>query len=148
MLNDFVNGLHRTWFKTVGCKVHHKSYKSLTMMTCAHFSQKLSGSNKLALTCICPQRKHWITPYTKMQWMYNVLYRVAQVVVSWLAANEDQKNLWGPWDLEGIRTFVAKWDMSRIRTFWYCFDSDKCDLTLTLLRHLVKKMVTGASGPQ
>ena len=50
--------------------------------------------------------------------------RVAQTVVSWLAANEDQKNLWGPWDLEGIRTFVAKWDMSRIRAFWNCFDSD------------------------
>ena len=50
--------------------------------------------------------------------------RVAQGVVSWLAANEDQKNLWGPWDLEGIRTFVAKWDMSRIRAFWNCFDSD------------------------
>ena len=76
------------------------------------------------------------------------LCRVAQTVVSWLAANEDQKNLWGPWDLEGIRTFVAKWDMSRIRAFWNCFDSDKCDLTQTLLRHLVKKMVTGASGPQ
>ena len=25
------------------------------------------------------------------------------------------------------------------------FDSDKCDLTQTLLRHLVKKMVSGAS---
>ena len=69
-----------------------------------------------------------------------------QIVVSWLAANEDQKNLWGPWDLEGIRTFVAKWDMSRIRTFWYYFDSD---LTQTnAIWHLVKKMVTGASGPQ
>ena len=52
------------------------------------------------------------------------LHRVSQVVVSWLAANEDQQNLWGPWDLEGIRTFVAKWDMSRIRAFWNCFDSD------------------------
>ena len=41
--------------------------------------------------------------------------RVAQTVVSWLVANEDQKNLWGPWDLERICTFVAKWDMSRMR---------------------------------
>ena len=29
--------------------------------------------------------------------------------------------------------------------FGIFFDSDKCDLTQTLLRHLVKKMVSGAS---
>ena len=39
--------------------------------------------------------------------------------------------------------------MSKIRAFWYLFllgfVSDKYDLTQTLLRHLVKKMVSGAS---
>ena len=85
----------------------------------------------------------WHTVHIK-----TLLHRVAQVVVSWLAANEDQKNLWGPWDLEGIRTFVAKWDMSRIRAFWYCFDSDLTQTNAIWLRHLVTKMVTGASGPQ
>ena len=60
--------------------------------------------------------------------------RVAQVVVSWLAANEDQKNLWGPWDLQWMRTFVAKWDMSRIGAFWYCFDSDLTQTNAIWLR--------------
>ena len=68
-----------------------------------------------------------------LQWPFSS-GRVSQVVVSWLAANEDQKNLWGPWDLEGIRTFVAKWDMSRIRAFWYCFDSDLTQTNAIWLR--------------
>ena len=48
-----------------------------------------------------------------------------------------------------IRTFVANRDMSRIcamSIFSLRFDSDKCDLTQTLLRYLVKKTLTGASA--
>ena len=52
--------------------------------------------------------------------------------------------------LERIRTFVAKLDMSQIRAFWYFFlrryDADKWDLTQTLRRYLLKKMVSGASA--
>ena len=53
-------------------------------------------------------------------------------------------------DFKQTRAFVAKRDMSQIRAFsdffWLRFDSDNCDLTQTLLRHLSQKMVTGASG--
>ena len=53
-------------------------------------------------------------------------------------------------DFKQIRPFVAKWDMSQIRAFsdflLLRFDSEKCNLTQTLLKHLFKKMVTGASG--
>ena len=52
-------------------------------------------------------------------------------------------------DFKQMRAFVAKRDMSQIRAFsdffWLRFDSDNCDLTQTLLRHLSQKMVTGAS---
>ena len=52
-------------------------------------------------------------------------------------------------DFKQTRAFVAKRDMSQIRAFsdffWLRFDSDNCDLTQTLLRHLSQKMVTGAS---
>ena len=47
-------------------------------------------------------------------------------------------------DLKQIRTFVAKRrEMLKIRAFLV---SNKCDLTQTLLRHLVIKMVSGASA--
>ena len=53
-------------------------------------------------------------------------------------------------DFKQTRAFVAKRDMSQIRAFsdffWLRFDSDNCDLTQTLLRHLSQKMVTGASA--
>ena len=50
-------------------------------------------------------------------------------------------------DLKQIRTFVAKRrEMSNTRFFGIFFDSNKCNLTQTLLRHLFKKMVSGASG--
>ena len=49
-------------------------------------------------------------------------------------------------DFKQTRAFVAKRDMSQIRAFsdffWLRFDSDNCDLTQTLLRHLSQKMVT------
>ena len=52
-------------------------------------------------------------------------------------------------DFKQTRAFVAKRDMSQIRAFLNFFllrfDSDKCDLTQTLLRYLVKKKLTGAS---
>ena len=52
-------------------------------------------------------------------------------------------------DFKQTRAFVAKRDMSQIRAFsdffWLRFDSDNCDLTQTLLRHLSQKMMTGAS---
>ena len=56
-------------------------------------------------------------------------------------------------DLKRIRTFVAKRrKMSKIRAFWYLFllrfDSDKWALPQTLLRHLAKEMVSGASAAQ
>ena len=99
-------------------------YYLKSLFTCFHFSLIWSLCNTIAPRYIQPARFFFLLASC----------RVAQVVVSWLAANEDQKNLWGPWDLEGMHTFVAKWDMSRIGAFWYCFDSD---LTQTLLRHLV-----------
>ena len=49
------------------------------------------------------------------------------------------------------RHVVAKFSPSHGVNFWVrcasgnVFYSDKCDLTQTLLRHLVKKMATGAS---
>ena len=53
-------------------------------------------------------------------------------------------------DFKQTRAFVAKRDMSQIRAFsdffGLRFDSDNCDLTQTLLRHLSQKMVTGASA--
>ena len=55
-------------------------------------------------------------------------------------------------DFKQTRAFVAKRDMSQIRAFsdffWLRFDSNNCDLTQTLLRHLSQKMMTGASGDQ
>ena len=47
-------------------------------------------------------------------------------------------------DFKQTRAFVAKRDMSQIRAFsdffWLRFDSDNCDLTQTLLRHLSQKI--------